>query len=626
MLNFLNLMRSRKPAILPTSYGYTAAKTITGNSWGKWLEAQPSPLFRPNHRLYRLSHYVYGSSADYELNVTQCLSWGYGLRINWQYMSDSLLPNPTSIFGQTIKLAADNPQAYPVSGYIAQKYPSIAEADGGYMTYTDGSRGGWSPEPTAEAMQVATDRKLEPLRAMVARGLNIATVYDGGEEGLHTLGSNPDNRFGRDAKVLAARGAEPWLTYIADRAGKIFRRFYDAVKVAAPNRQTYVYYITTAHPYSTIPDWQASTLDYSYMVDNAGDLPSGSVYYKDFFTPTSGMGNPNKVDRAYYDQLSHWISAVAEQIIVYNQPLSYNFVSAGWRHNEGKGTEDPWFLGIASYSGFLKCMYALGQRGGIAGYFSSDAADDYRSGIYYPDYDPTNPPHWLMQQMELGKVHARFSWLDRYILDGDLLQGVGNGRIKQGLPSFEYPCSIVVGEGYQQDISIRCIVRKIRGQDDWLITLWVSERIDGTDGVATQVRVEGIPSLPALDLIAHPQGTLYTVQKTGSNLVIDRADKPVPNAADTPICLGASILGAVARLRFYAIRWLDTSLPLRSTDFTILGATVTAARVVPETTGHNEVELTLSNPVAIGTAITYNGYRIQDTETNRVAPFSIAIS
>jgi hypothetical protein len=361
----------------------------------------------------------------------------------------------------------------------------------------------------------------------------------------------------------------------------------------------------------------------------ASDIPSGSWYFRDAFATGAGMSNPAWVDRAFVDQLTHFSGSVTEQIANYNQPHSYNFVCGGFRKTYGTGIEADWFLGLRSYEGFLKCTYALGQLGGVASYFGADAADDLIFGVnYYPAYDPLHPPHWVSQMLALGRVHALFSWVDDFILDGDLLPGDGQHRIKGGLPSMECFAKVSRGGFIVRDESIRCFARKLRNANRWLIVCSVAERLDGTDGVNTEIRVDTIPGLPAMSLLARPQGSVYVAELQPSGAVkLTQLDKAAPHPLNKPVFVRYAPAGAgKLRLYFHAPRFLETGTTIPPTDFSVQGITVTAASVAPETVEYGVVELSYTGTLAPQAILSYSGASLLDTDGNSVEPFSTGVS
>lgn len=531
----------RIPVVDQSSKGFafTGGGTIPSpTTWGQWLKNQPAPVAKPNHKLDRLTIYFATTDQEYDISLDLFDRWGYALNVGYganheAIIADAKSTTPVLIAGRLLKLAINDPNKYPVAmgvsqiWYVDEPFTQntriLKEA---YLRNAAGDViGGWSPEATPYAMGISVDYKCSPLAAMQALGINITNIYDGGERGLHVAGETPDADFGRDPRVVAARGSEDWVNYISRKKGEHTRLTYQRIKEISPNRSTYVYYPISGTPYSAIPGARVYGYNYDQM-RNSQDVPNGSVYWRDVAVTAAGMGNPGITDRLYLDQFSHFLEAVAEQIVVYGQTLTYNFVSAGLISGDSPNKPaNYYFLPIPSYKGFLKCMYATGQKGAIAGYFSEDCRPGHPT---YPAYDVNKPPHWLLQEMALGEVHARFSWLDDYIFDGDLLPGVGAGRIKKQLPPFEFAATRKAGDFYAPIPEVRVIVRKRKLQDSWLVVLWSPEVGSPTTAVTTGldqlVYVNTIPGLPPIQFVAGGEGSIYTVVKTSAGITTTRLD------------------------------------------------------------------------------------------------------
>ena len=527
--------KPNRKALNSLGFTFEGGGTIpTPTSWGQWLKNQPAPRSKPGHKLDHLTIYTSGNFQEYDLSLDLNQRWGYALNVGYcndyeRTIADAKLPTPVTTSGKLLRLAIDDPAKYPVAlattqiWYRDEPYTQASKMlKEAYLRDAAGNViGDWSPEATPLAMSISIEFKCAPLVAMQALGINVTNIYDGGERGLHITGDTPNASFGLDPRVVAARGSEDWVQYISRKKGEHLRLLYNRIKEIFPNRTNYVWYSACGSPFSAIPG--ARNYGYLYSeINNVHDLPSGSWYWRDTAISSAGMGNPSITDRAYFDVFTHWMEAVEEQEVQYHQTASYNFVSAGTLNG---GNPAYFFLPIPSYKGFLKCMYATGQRGAVAGYFADDV--DPRSANY-PAFNPSTPPHWILQQMALGEVHARFTWLDEYILDGDLLPGVGSGKIKSYLPPYEFTANKKVGDFYAPIPDIRVLVRKRKQQDKWLVVLWAAEQGTPLTAVTTSpdklAWVKDIPGLPPIEFTASGEGSIYTVVRTDGNLVITRMD------------------------------------------------------------------------------------------------------
>lgn len=529
--------RSVSAELAVTSFKFIGGGTISNpTTWGEWLKNQPAPVAKRNHKLDLLTTYLNGQVQEHDISLDLCERWGYALNIGYgnnfeNVVADAKLTTPVTISGRLLKLAINNPVKYPIAGAIKQtgfydgSYPQEQRLlKEGYLRNAEGNViGDWSPEATPAAMLISAEFKCAPLVALVKLGVNITNIYDGGEGGLHIPGENAAAKWGGDPRVVAARGTEDWVDYISRKKGEQHRLYYNMVKQICPNRSKFIYYAFGANPYANIPGARYSGWNYD-QTWQAQDVPTGSVYFRDTAIIAAGMGNPTITDRAYVDQLSHHLAAVSEQITNHNQRLTYPFVSAG-NGNANPATNQYHFMPIPSYKGFLKCMYAAGQTGAVAGYF---AAGTNPTDANYPAFNTNTPPHWILQEMALGEVHARFTWLDDYILDGDLLPGLGGGRIKGWCPGFEFTPKTRLGDFFISASSGRVIVRKRKLLDSWLVVLWNPEEGTSLTPVTTApdrlVWVDDIPGLPPIQFVAGGEGSIYTVVKSNGSLVITKMD------------------------------------------------------------------------------------------------------
>jgi hypothetical protein len=170
--------------------------------------------------------------------------------------------------------------------------------------------------------------------------------------------------------------------------------------------------------------------------------------------------------------------------IALGQPLSYNWLCAGWTRDD-LGEEA--FGDMRHYMGFLKCYYTAGMIGGVAGYFA------YPQGGFGADDVGTETPHWLRQMTALARVHALFSHFEDFIRKGTLLPGPNKHVWSKDQPAYELPTG---------DETARVLARKRTKRNEWLITAWAA------GGEARQVTVT-LPTIGKLTLQARPAGSVY---------------------------------------------------------------------------------------------------------------------
>jgi len=131
--------------------------------------------------------------------------------------------------------------------------------------------------------------------------------------------------------------------------------------------------------------------------------------------------------------------------------------------------------------------------GGIAGYFSyptGTVASVFGENGFAGTFPINTPPHWLLQIMALAHVHALFSHLENVLTNGDLLSGPQAHALSADQPAYEFTNTAA----YAND---RVLARKLRGQNQWIVTAWAA------DGITNNVTVT-IPTIGNLTVTAVP--------------------------------------------------------------------------------------------------------------------------
>lgn len=442
------------------------------------LEAAPKPVFRRGHTLPPLTRW--GWAMPFEVRVALTEKWGYALEFgeaNEQRVAK--LEDPTSIESRLVALTAADPVRYPlfVLTYRPLLKPEV-RAQLPEATWCSGEGGAkldapqwklWSPEAPDEVFKMAAEGALAPLLKIQEKA-PIAVILNGGEYGLSVFGHS-GKFWQQDPKVVAAKGEREWFDYISERKAHQEGIITEAVRAAFPKRTLYIWYHFAGQP--TWDAWQWS-LDYRYM-RKVTDLPDQSLYYKHFNTGWTGGR----------DLLTNFLQATA-QAIALGDPLSYNWVCAGWGDREHSDPE--------RYMGFLKCLYASGMTGAVAGYFALP------KGGFGADLGEETPS-WLWQMTHLAHTHALFSHLEDFIREGDLLPGPDKHRRLASVPAYEFPT------GHRDT---RVLARRHRKRAEWLIVAWAA------DGQERKVSVH-VPDLGDVEVLARPCGTVYraaAVQQT----------------------------------------------------------------------------------------------------------------
>jgi len=443
------------------------------------LRAAPKPRFRAGHSLPPLTRWGWRMSLDMQVELTE--QWGYALEMGEVNASTvPQLDDPKSLPSKLCALTASDPKRYPLSVLVYRaccdrKFEETLPPE----TWSVGADGkkAWSPEAPDSVFERAAALAVEPLKKVQEKA-PIAILLNGGEYALSVFGHS-GKLWENDPRVMKAKGDKPWFDYISERKAHQELLITEAVRKAFPSRLLYIYYYVDGCPHKDrYPGWWTWAWDYKPM-RRVSDLPSGSIYYLHFNSGWTGKD----------DMLTMALNSAAQQIAA-GDPLSYNWLNAGWtREKMGEKA----FGDLARYTGYLKCCYTAGMLGGVAGYFA------YPKGGFDGDVQP-EPPHWLMQMIVLGRVHALFSHLEDFLRKGDLLPGPDRHCWSKELPACEFPTG---------DPEARVVARKLRDRDEWLIAAWAAGG-DDREVAAT------VPGLGDVKLQARACGSVYrAVAKDG---------------------------------------------------------------------------------------------------------------
>jgi hypothetical protein len=458
------------------------------------LKKAPPPQFCQGHTLLPLCRW--GWTMPFDVRVELAERWGYALEFGG-YASDRVagqLDDPQSVPSKICALAASDPERYPLCVLTNRPFldktfraelPESAwchDADGQLI---EDPRRVYSPEAPAAIFEKAAALTAEPL-AKIQEKAPIAMVLNGGEYGLGVFGFS-GAAWGKDPKVVAAKGDASWFEYVSRRKAAQEMPTSEAVRRQVLDRRLYIFYHTSGCPHrDRYGSWWQWAWDYKHM-RTVSDLPNISVYYKEF---NSGWTGDN-------DMLTQALNAVGRNI-AFDQPLSYNWLCAGWTR---KDLGEAAFSDAEHYAGFLKCYYTAGMIGGVAGYFA------YPPGGFDGDLG-TEPPSWLEQMMVLARVHALFSHLEDDLRGGDLLPGPNMHRWSKEQPAYEFPTG---------DADARVLARRHRAKPEWLLTAWAA------GGDDRDVTVE-IPDLGPITLRARTCGAVYRARQVDGKPSLDLID------------------------------------------------------------------------------------------------------
>jgi len=471
--------------------GPAAAEAVTPLDW---LRSLPRPTFREGHTLPPLTRWGWAMSFDVAKELAD--NWGYAVEFAGYVsaaVSDEALANPKGRNGQCLALVAGNPQRYRLGVLLDRQFPKemppeayLRDAQGSFIQEKSAPRS-LSPEMPEECLKQAAQLSAAGLASLQTR-CPIAIIQNGGEYGLNVLGFI-QTYWEKDPAVVAAKGDRTWYQYISRQKAREQKAVADAVRAATPDRLLYVFYTCggNTHRRGTIEtfhdDWAWDYADMRACADTA----TNEYYYRDFNSGWIGKD----------DMLSAALGAKGYELR-FAMKNSYDYVCAGYKQDAAAAppvwdptqpveSEAEAFGDLRLYEGFLKCLYTEGMVGAVAGYFS------YPKGGFDTAFSPGKPPQFLMQMVILGRVHAQFSHLERYLREGDLLPGPNRHAKVTDQPAYEFPAARP---------NWRVLARRMPREPKWLITAWAA---DGVEGTAT---VE-IPELGSITVQARATGSVY---------------------------------------------------------------------------------------------------------------------
>lgn len=356
-------------------------------------------------------------------------------------------------------------------------------------------------------------------------GTKIDYVIDQGEWGPAPLNfaylswiNNPAIRAELDKNYIANPNASavdlPWehwdlYQYATDQAVRIHGPVKDAVLAALPGLDEFIYYTNAGSQdrgrYGGYYGWG---FDYLKTADSFSTTPVAEAYYSSNNTGWIGEGNI----------VRKFLAGVAQQIDL-GKEHAYNFVASGWW--DPFSTEEQY----KSYAGFLKLMYLTGATAANAGSYNED--ETKRDG---GDVNTADRADALDQITTLGQVHAAFTWLDDFILDGHLVAGPYKQYWQNDLPAGSkiYPDYDlrVFEKGVEVDRvtqPVHALARINAAGDKLLVSVWAADAKDRT--VTVDLSTAGIKGIGNVDLLARQAGSIYVVEiKDG---------KPVATLLDT---------------------------------------------------------------------------------------------
>ena len=469
-----------------------------------WLKSQPKPAFKAGHTLPRLTRYGW-ECMPLATGKPLAEDWGYALEFT-RYVTTleavAQIDVPGSREAQTVALALANPQVYKLNVGTTQTIPSDKAPPGAYTrdaagnilsgqgVSADGTTwGGAGPLISLEApdalWEAAGELRAAPLRALIARGIPIDSIHNGGESGLGIPGF-AEAVWNKDPVIGAAIGKSLWgqgsmYNHASARKANSELIMAKITKAAVPNRSFFNYY-AAGGGVNRNQDWAVDAWGGRWEHGRGiNDFPSSEIYF-----PTARF-------TGRLDALTRVTNAASLEIAT-GDTLSYNWISGGW---DGDVADNGRWIG------FLKCYYTAGMIGANTGKYGN-----FTQGEYEAPFPQGKVPLWLTQLVATSHVHALFSQLEDLVRNGDLLPGPARHSVSPDEPAYEFPTG---------DDTARVLVRKHRTQPTWLITAWAA------DGADRKVSIY-VPELGQLTLEARIVGSVYKATLANSKVTLIRQD------------------------------------------------------------------------------------------------------
>jgi hypothetical protein len=474
-----------------------SAQTVTPE---QWLKNQSQPIFKTGHTLKLLGQ-LHCFDASPNLRAELAANWGYAVRLG--------RPSGNA---QLAKLCNDNPAKYKADVMVAnlanmEGNTTIAWPTGTFLRKADGSlvsgKQLFSPEMPDAAYQFLIDEALKQISGQLTGAQNPPEVIENWtESGINvpTFYADYGSGYGtQDPKVVAAKGALDWRTYISTRKAHYEGLMRTAVKKKYPKAFYTAYGVggNAGHVWG----WEYEN------TKATSDLPSPEYYYKNFNTGFENNGS-------HKDMMTYLTWKKGEEI-AQGEKYHYGWLSAGWSGNVGD---------MQRWMGYLKMNYSMGMLG-AASTGSFDCGNPYAA-----NFDSKMPPKWLEQMAVLGEAQAMFSWLEPVVRNSELLDGGGDHIWCKLFPYLCYPPPLPqpsrLFEFPTGNPNSRAVVRKVNGEDKWLITAW------SADSVTRKVTIT-VPSLGAYSITSRPCGTTHLVEKKAGVVSFKWFDENCMNPSQT---------------------------------------------------------------------------------------------
>ncbi|MBU6394531.1 MAG: cadherin-like domain-containing protein [Sphingomonadales bacterium] len=508
------------------------------------------PVFNPDTKLDALTTFGY-YDAGTDGRVALADAWGYALETDSRLGPNILAGKPDGAWYAFLNELNQNPDA-KIRVYLNRDIgtwrdgkfvPADAAVEAaGQQQFVpalgvDGKPNGkwtWNNLISDDSWKLITDYWAGKIKAIDTElhklGSKVDYVIDQGEWGPAPINfaylswiNNPAIQAQLTTNYIANIDASavdvPWehwdlYQYATDQAVRIHGAVKDSVLAAVPGLDEFIYYINSgSQDRGRYGGYYGCGFDYAKTADTFSTIPVGESY---FISNNSGWTGESNIVRKL-------LNAVAEQIDL-GKKTAYNFVASGWW--DEVATKEQY----ESFTGFLKIMYLTGATAANSGSYNLEQS---RRGS--GDVDTANTPDGLNQITTLSQVHAAFSWLDDFILDGHLVAGpykqYWQNDLQAGAKIYPDYDLRVLDKGVEVDRvtqPVHALARTNGAGDKLLVSVWAADAKDRT--VTVDLSTAGIKGIGQVDLLARQAGSIYVVEvkdgKAVATLLDTDADHP----------------------------------------------------------------------------------------------------
>ena len=344
------------------------------------------------------------------------------------------------------------------------------------------------------------------------------------------------NALGVSNTVPPSYNADPKIyEYLSQQKARELNQLADGIRTNFPGK--FYFFYNTSYEKFRLKGWggygSSITLDGmnggdgwdSAFIATNFDYPTSEIYYhnSNYGATNLWSGSPIGINPNGGGLLLQQLNWKAWNI-TQGKPLSYDYITSGWT-SSGVGTNATGGVGIYpddKYVGMLKCFYSMGMVGANMGWYGNDGSTNsgsWNSANFNAPFSLGNIPEWMTQMVIVSRVHAQFSWLQDYLLNGSLVPGPYTNAMSWDLNNYDFAPETTNGSvnlpaGMMMDNTAHVFIRKKNASNDWLLTAWTSA--DTNESVTVTV-----PTLGTVTLNARTNGAVYTATSVSDLTLTD---------------------------------------------------------------------------------------------------------